>query len=57
MTKILWHSMSNQEVFNLVKSSKEGLKTDDIMERQKKFGFNKLPEDKKLSKLRFFFCY
>lgn len=50
-----WHNLDIKEVFKFLKTSKDGL-TDKIVEsKQKKFGKNKLPSERKLSKLRIFF--
>ena len=51
-----WHNLFIQEVLQILKSNKEtGLSNKEVVERQKKFGFNKLPEEKQLSKRELFF--
>ena len=49
-----WHSLDLPEIFKLVSSDIQGIKTDSVVERIKKFGKNKLPEEKPLSVTRLF---
>jgi len=50
-----WHSLSWEEVVKVLKTdSKKGLSERGARVRQEKFGKNKLPEEKPLSKLRVF---
>ncbi len=50
-----WHSLSWEEVVKILKTdSKKGLSERGARVRQEKFGKNKLPEEKPLSKLRVF---
>ncbi len=41
-----WHSITIKEVFEKVKSNENGLSTEEVLKRQKHFGFNKLLEEK-----------
>ncbi|MFC1598792.1 cation-translocating P-type ATPase [Patescibacteria group bacterium] len=49
MNKIAWHNLPIKEIFNLLKTSIKGLKKPEIEDRIKKYGLNKLPEEKRLS--------
>jgi P-type Ca2+ transporter type 2C len=49
MNKFLWHNLSDKEVFELLKASKNGLTQKEVDERLKKYGPNKLPEEKRIS--------
>ncbi len=49
MNKFLWHNLSDKEVFELLKTNKNGLTSQEVAERLKKYGLNKLPEEKRLS--------
>lgn len=51
MEKTLWHTLPVNKIFNKLKTSKTGLKDSEVNRRLKKFGYNKLPEEKKLSGL------
>ena len=56
MAQTLWHNLDIKEVAGLLKADiEEGLSGKEIKERQKKFGLNKLPEEKPLSQLKIFF--
>lgn len=50
----LWHSFDLPEIYRRVDSDEKGLKTSSISGRIKKFGRNKLPEEKPLSVTRLF---
>lgn len=55
MTNHNWHNLSNEEVVKILKTDIfQGLTKKEVKIRQKKFGKNKLPEEKPLSKLRIF---
>src|SRR3989344_4877164 len=50
-----WHSLSSKEVIKKLETdSLFGLSENEVRERQKRFGKNKLPEEKPLSSLRIF---
>jgi P-type Ca2+ transporter type 2C len=49
-----WHSIEFDEVFKSLGSSHHGLSEDEAKKRLKKFGYNDLPHEKSLSKLRLF---
>ena len=51
MEKTIWHSLPLDKVLAKLKTNKKGLKTKEVKERLRKFGYNKLPEEKKLSGL------
>ena len=44
-----WYSLSIQKIFEILKTTKNGLTKEEANIRLKKFGLNKLPEGKKLS--------
>src|SRR3989344_5473753 len=50
----LWHSLELPEIFKLVNSDIQGVKTDSVAGRTIKFGKNKLPEDRPLSVTKLF---
>ncbi len=50
-----WRSMPLQKVFAETNSSPNGLSSDEVLARQKKFGLNTLPQEKPYSKIRLFF--
>jgi len=50
-----WHSMSAEAVLRHLKTSKNGLSEKEAQKRLHKFGFNKLPEEKPISKIKIFF--
>ncbi len=53
--KSYWHDLSFQEVAEILKTDlKGGLSNEQVEERQKIFGPNKLPEEKPFSRLRIF---
>ncbi len=51
MEKTLWHTLPSDKIFAKLNSDKAGLTTKQAEQRLKKFGPNKLPEEKKLSGL------
>ncbi|MFC1613344.1 cation-translocating P-type ATPase [Patescibacteria group bacterium] len=53
--KIIWHSLNVDAVLKELKTSNNGLDEKQVAERLKKFGQNKLPEAKRISKLKLFF--
>ncbi|MCK4453737.1 HAD-IC family P-type ATPase [Candidatus Parcubacteria bacterium] len=56
MSNKIWHNLFIQEVVKILKTDREtGLSNEEMVERQKKFGLNKLPEEKHLSKIEIFF--
>jgi len=50
-----WHSISVEAVYRHLKSNKNGLSEKEAEERLHKFGLNKLPEEKPISKIKIFF--
>ena len=54
MEKILYYQLSKTAIFNKLKSSNNGLNSEEAKERLNKNGPNKLPEEKALSGLRLF---
>lgn len=51
----LWHHLTVEKTIKLLKSNcEQGLTEKEVQERLKKYGFNKLPEKKRLSALRIF---
>ncbi len=56
LSHINWHNISQEEaVKRLFSDSKKGLSENEVKERQKKFGLNRLPEEKPLSAVKIFF--
>ena len=55
MSKTNRHSLSAEEVFKKIKTNRRGLSEEEAEKRFKRFGANKLPEEKKLSRLAIFF--
>ena len=51
MTKNIWHTLDIEKVFEKIGSSKTGLTIDQISDRQKQFGKNKLIEKRKRNPL------
>ena len=51
----MWHSLSIEETFEKLKTSKSGLSQEEAERRLLKYGKNKLPEEKSLSTLKIFF--
>ncbi len=41
------HSLNREEVLNLLKVNNNGLNSKEVLERQKEYGFNELPKEKK----------
>ncbi|MDI6883170.1 MAG: HAD-IC family P-type ATPase [Patescibacteria group bacterium] len=55
MAEILWHNLETKEVAKLQRTNlNEGLSEKEIKSRQKKFGQNKLPEEKPLPRVKIF---
>jgi len=54
MEKTLWYALPITKTFSKLRTSKAGLKESEVKQRLKKFGYNKLPEEKKLSSLIIF---
>jgi len=50
-----FHSLSIKQIFELLRSSPEGLTKNEIEERIKEYGLNKLPEPRPLGRLMIFF--
>lgn len=46
-----WHTLSPEKVFSLLKTSPKGLERKEVEKRLQKFGPNKLPEEKRLTRL------
>ncbi|MCK4520462.1 HAD-IC family P-type ATPase [Candidatus Parcubacteria bacterium] len=56
MSKKSWHNFSIQEVVKILETDEEtGLSNEEVVERRKKIGLNRLPEEKHLSKAGIFF--
>jgi Ca2+-transporting ATPase len=56
MAEIFWHNLTIGEVLRILRSDvKFGLTKEEVRIRQRKFGENKLPEEKPLSRFRIFF--
>ena len=56
MSNKIWHNLFLQEVIEILKTDTEkGLSNEEVIERRKKFGLNRLPEEKHLSKTEIFF--
>ncbi|NUM25320.1 MAG: HAD-IC family P-type ATPase [Candidatus Buchananbacteria bacterium] len=54
MEKTLWHTLAIKKIFEELNSSKDGINSPEAEKRLKKFGYNKLAEEKKLSGLKIF---
>lgn len=55
MSKENWHNLSSEEVIKFLGTDiEEGMQESEFKKRQEKFGKNKLPEEKPLSKFRIF---
>ncbi len=52
LTKTNWHTLIAKEILSKLKSSKQGLTSEEAKIRLKKFGLNALPEEKKFSSLK-----
>lgn len=52
--EISWHSLKIEEIFKNLATGQDGLSKREVQIRQKKFGLNKLPEERKLSGLKIF---
>jgi Ca2+-transporting ATPase len=50
----MWHSLSIEKIFQELKTNEKGLSFDEVIKRQKKYGQNKLPEEKRLTSLVIF---
>ncbi|TSC95961.1 MAG: Ca2+-transporting ATPase [Parcubacteria group bacterium Athens1014_10] len=46
----IWHNLNAKDVLEILETSEKGLTEEEVKERRKRFGFNKLPEKKPLSK-------
>lgn len=55
MEKTIWHSLTTEQTLKKLNSSKRGLDDIEVKTRHKQFGYNKLPEEKKLSSLKILF--
>jgi len=51
---INWHSLSLETIFKKIGSSKNGLSESEAKKRLKRFGLNRLPEEKKLAGFKIF---
>ena len=47
-----WHAMKEEDLFNKLQTSEEGLSQDEIKEREALYGENRLPEGKKVTLLQ-----
>ena len=54
MDKTNWHALSVEEVLKKLKTTRQGLSNEEFKKRLKRFGPNKLPEEKPLSRLAIF---
>jgi len=52
--KVNWHNLSVETVLKKLKTSRDGLSEKEARQRLKKFGLNKLPEEKRLTGLKIF---
>jgi len=52
--KVHWHSMSEEEVFERLSASSEGLSQREVEKRLEKYGYNELAEKKQRTALRMF---
>jgi Ca2+-transporting ATPase len=50
-----WHAKEIEKIFHELKTNENGLTSEEAMRRLKKFGLNKLPEEKKITKPQIFF--
>ena len=50
----IWHSFSIEKTFQELKSNIKGLNEEEVEKRLRKFGLNKLPEEKSFSRLKLF---
>jgi len=55
MEKIVWHSLTAEQALKKLSSSKRGLDDVEVKTKLKQFGYNKLPEEKRLSGLSVLF--
>lgn len=55
LEKAIWHNLNRKKVLEILETSDEGLSGEEVEKRRKKFGANKLPEEKILSPLKIFF--
>ncbi len=51
MEKTIWHSLTAEQALKKLNSSKHGLDDIEVKTKRKQFGYNKLPEEKRLSGL------
>lgn len=49
ISREVWHSMKDSEIFDTLKASKTGLSPDEVKSRREIYGENKLPEGKKVT--------
>lgn len=49
-----WHLLDIDEIFEIIKTSRKGLKGEDIISRQKKYGLNEITDKKQISLLKLF---
>jgi len=49
-----WHNLSIEATFWQLKTTRKGISDEEAKQRLKKFGFNKLPEEKRLTGIRIF---
>lgn len=49
-----WHLLDIDEIFEIIKTSRKGLKGEDIISRQKKYGLNEITDKKQISLLNLF---
>lgn len=49
-----WHSLEEEKIFDVLKTSKNGLSENEAFLRLKRYGLNKLPEEKPISKFSLF---
>ena len=53
--EIIWHSLTQKELFKKLKTDNKGLTSEEAMRRQKIFGFNELIQHQSTSSLAIFF--
>jgi len=51
MEKTLWYTIPLSKVYKKLKANKFGLATEEVKKRLKKYGYNSLPREKKLSRI------
>lgn len=52
--KYKWHLLDIEEIFNILNTSRKGLKKEDVIVLQKKYGLNEIADKKQISPLKLF---